>query len=63
MREPTQLVDYLEQELSLAPATIQMALKQWQEHRGPLPIILWQYGFITLEQLDKIFDFIETKER
>ena len=26
-----------------------------------LPMILWQYGLITLEQLDLIFDWLETR--
>jgi hypothetical protein len=25
-----------------------------------LPMILWQYGLVTLEQLDRIFDWLET---
>jgi hypothetical protein len=25
-----------------------------------VPMILWQYGLVTLEQLDRIFDWLET---
>jgi hypothetical protein len=25
-----------------------------------LPMILWQYGLVTLKQLDQIFDWLET---
>lgn len=33
-----------------------------QEQNSPslLPIILWQYGLVTLEQLDQILDWLET---
>ncbi|MDX2099667.1 MAG: DUF2949 domain-containing protein [Leptolyngbyaceae cyanobacterium bins.59] len=27
-----------------------------------LPMILWQYGLVTLEQLDQIFDWMETAQ-
>ncbi|WP_460192559.1 DUF2949 domain-containing protein [Thermosynechococcus sp. FA-CM-4201] len=54
-----QLLQYLEQELALPPESIAMALRQWQQQRGSLPIILWQYGLITLEQLDRIFEWLD----
>ncbi|WP_298615368.1 DUF2949 domain-containing protein [uncultured Thermosynechococcus sp.] len=54
-----QLLRYLEQELALPPESIAMALRQWQQQRGSLPIILWQYGLITLEQLDRIFEWLD----
>jgi len=25
-----------------------------------LPMLLWQYGLVTIEQLDRIFDWLET---
>ncbi len=48
------LVQFLKQELLLPSEQIQVAIKQSQCKQGPLPIILWQYGFITLEQLDQV---------
>ncbi|MCZ0902074.1 DUF2949 domain-containing protein, partial [Microcoleus sp. HI-ES] len=34
--------------------------KQRQRDKDPnsLPMVLWQYGLVTLEQLDKIFDWL-----
>ncbi|MDR7921445.1 MULTISPECIES: DUF2949 domain-containing protein [unclassified Thermosynechococcus] len=55
----SQLLHYLEQELALPPESIAMAVRQWQQQRGSLPIILWQYGLITLEQLDRIFEWLD----
>ncbi|WKT81882.1 DUF2949 domain-containing protein [Thermosynechococcus sp. PP45] len=59
MSYSSQLLHYLEQELALPPESIAMAVRQWQQQRGSLPIILWQYGLITLEQLDRIFEWLD----
>ncbi|MGK7891555.1 MAG: DUF2949 domain-containing protein [Leptolyngbyaceae cyanobacterium] len=53
-------VSFLQDELSIAPSSIGIALRHSQQDPGPLPMILWQYGLITLEQLDRIFDWLET---
>lgn len=54
------LVDYLQEELALSSASIALAQRHREQDPGPLPMILWKYGFITLEQLDKIYDWLET---
>jgi hypothetical protein len=48
------LIQFLKQELALPMAQIQVALKQSHREQGPLPIVLWRYGFITLDQLDRL---------
>jgi len=53
------LVAFLQDELSLSKPSIDMALKHSEQDPGPLPIILWQYGLITLEQLEQIYDWME----
>jgi hypothetical protein len=37
-----------------------MALRQGDRTPHLLPMVLWQYGLVTLEQLDQIFDWLET---
>jgi hypothetical protein len=51
--------------LAISPASIAVAErrggdKQRQRDKDPdsLPMVLWQYGLVTLEQLDKIFDWL-----
>lgn len=56
----TRLVQFLEEELSLSASAISIALRHCEQDPGPLPMILWKYGLITLEQLDRIFDWLET---
>jgi len=53
------LIRFLQEELSIAPAFIQVALKHCEQDPGPLPMILWQYGLVTLEQLEQIYDWME----
>ncbi|HEY9626170.1 MAG: DUF2949 domain-containing protein [Oscillatoriophycideae cyanobacterium NC_groundwater_1537_Pr4_S-0.65um_50_18] len=55
----TRLIQFLREELALPTPAIALALRQ-PEQGANLPMVLWQYGLITLEQLDKIFDWMET---
>ena len=53
------LIHFLQEELSIAPSSIKVALKHREQDPGPLPMILWQYGLVTLEQLEQIYDWME----
>ncbi len=56
----SRLINFLQDELSVSSSSIDVALRQCEEDQGQLPIILWRYGLVTLEQLDRIFDWMET---
>jgi hypothetical protein len=49
---------YLQQNLGLSEAALAIATRQQQPTTTELPIVLWNYGLITLEQLGKIFDWM-----
>ncbi|NDJ19091.1 DUF2949 domain-containing protein [Myxacorys almedinensis A] len=51
------LVRFLAEELAIAPSSIAMAMRYAHHDRGPLPMILWRYGFVSLEQLNQIFEW------
>ncbi|MBD2328736.1 DUF2949 domain-containing protein [Alkalinema sp. FACHB-956] len=53
------LIQFLKEDLSVSASSIDFALKQRKGDYDPLPMILWQYGLITLEQLDRIYDWLE----
>jgi hypothetical protein len=56
----TRLIQFLNDELAVPTAAIALALRHHQEQGATLlPMVLWQYGLITLEQLDRIFDWLE----
>ena len=56
----TRLITFLREELLLTPDSINLALKNYQEDPGPLPMVLWQYGLVSIEQLERIYDWLET---
>jgi Protein of unknown function (DUF2949) len=61
----TRLIRFLQEDLAISRASIDVAERvganeRQQRDRDPnsLPMVLWQYGLVTLEQLDKIFDWL-----
>ncbi len=55
----TRLIHFLQEELAVSTSSISIALRHLEQDPGPLPMILWQYGLVTLEQLDRIYDWLE----
>lgn len=60
-------IKFLEEDINLSQDSIAMAQRQvtmsqtsMQHNYGLLPMILWQYGLVNLEQLDQIYDWLET---
>jgi len=56
----TRFINFLQEDLAISTAAIAVALRHREQDPGPLPMILWQYGLITLEQLNRIYDWLET---
>ncbi len=56
----TRLISFLQEDLAVPNTCISLAMRQSENSTSALPIILWQYGLITLSQLDRIFDWLET---
>lgn len=61
MNSNTQLIQFLQYELALSPAEIDVLLHHPEQAHAPLPMLLWQYGLITLQQLTQIFDWLEAQ--
>ncbi len=55
-----QVINFLRQDLSLSDPSIELALKKTQANYGSLPMVLWEYGFVSLQQLDTIYDWFES---
>ncbi|MDJ0713334.1 MAG: DUF2949 domain-containing protein [Prochloraceae cyanobacterium] len=56
----SRFINFLEEELDISTDSIAVLERSVQKNPGPLPMILWQYGLVTLEQLDRIYDWLET---
>lgn len=52
-------IDFLQNELDLSSGDIAVALRKRELENGPLPMLLWQYGLVDIEQLERIFDWLE----
>lgn len=59
-RMQNRLVRFLREELGISDAALQLALRRTQHTPSQLPMSLWQYGLISLGQLEQIFDWLET---
>jgi len=55
----TKLIRFLQDELAVPPTSIKLALQKCAEDAGPLPMVLWQQGVLTVQQLERIFDWME----
>ncbi len=53
------LIRFLQDELSIPPTSVKLALKQCRADVDPLPMVLWQQGLLTVQQLERIFDWME----
>jgi hypothetical protein len=56
----SRFIRFLQEELAISRDSIAIAQRRREQDPGPLPMILWQYGLVTLEQLDRIYDWLET---
>jgi len=54
------LVQFLRDELRLSPSSIDLALRHSEQDLGPMPMVLWRYGLVTLEQLERIYDWLDS---
>lgn len=55
----SQLIRYLKEELAVSDESIDLARRHCEQERGTLPMVLWRYGFVSIDQLNQIFDWLE----
>ena len=56
-----EMIIYLFNVLGLDESTIELAIKLSIKNNTPLPILLWSYGMLTIEELDKLYSFLFQK--
>lgn len=56
------LIQYLREELLIPADAIALAIRKQHHLSSQLPIIFWQFGFISLQQLNQIFEWLELSE-
>ena len=56
-----EMIIYLSNEVGLEESSIELGLKLSIRNNTPLPILLWSYGMLTIEELDKLYSFLFQK--
>ena len=56
-----EMIIYLFKVLGLDESTIELGIKLSIKNNIPLPILLWSYGMLTIEELDKLYSFLFQK--
>ena len=52
---------YLINEIGLDESSIELGLKLSLKNKTPLPILLWSYGMINIDELDKLYSHLFQK--
>ncbi len=55
----SRFLKFLQEELNLSQDSIAMAKRSSEQNPSLIPMILWQYGLINIDQLDRIYDWLE----
>ena len=56
-----EMIIFLFNVLGLDESTIELGIKLSIKNNTPLPILLWSYGMLTIEELDKLYSFLFQK--
>ena len=56
-----EMIIYLFNVIGLDESSIELGLKLSIKNKTPLPISLWNYGMLTIEELDKLYSFLFQK--
>ena len=52
------IISFLVDEIGVEEASIELGLKLSIKNNTPLPILLWSYGLLTIEELDELYTFL-----
>ncbi len=51
------LLQFLQIRLGLSPSALDLGQRQAELEQAPLPIVLWSFGLLSLQQLEEVFDW------
>ena len=52
------IISYLIDEVGLEESSVELGLKLSLKNNTPLPILLWSYGILTIEELDQLYTLL-----
>ena len=56
-----EMIIYLINVVGLEESSIELGIKLSIKNNTPLPILLWSYGMLSIEELDKLYSFLFQK--
>jgi len=59
MTKHERLLEFLKVHLALPTSSIELGLRQSGEAPNLLPMVLYQYGLVSAQELEQIFDWLE----
>jgi len=51
------LLRFLRNQLGLSESAIAMGIRHSEVEQAPLPVVLWRFGLISLEQFEQVLDW------
>ena len=51
------LLQFLQRRLGLSLSALELGQRQAELEQAPLPIVLWSFGLLSLQQLEDVFDW------
>lgn len=57
-----QLLDFLQRRLGLSSNALTLGLRQAELEQAPLPVVLWSFGLLSLDQLQQVLDWQDAQE-
>ena len=55
------MISFLLNDIGLEQSSIELGIKLSIRNNTPLPISLWSYGILSIEELDKLYTFLFKK--
>ena len=55
------LLQFLQRRLGLSPSALELGQRQAELEQAPLPIVLWSFGLLSLQQLEDVLDWQNTQ--
>ena len=52
------MISFLLDDIGVQESSIELGIKLSIQNDAPLPILLWSYGLLTIEELDKLYTFL-----
>ena len=52
------IISFLIDEIGLEQSSIELGLKISIKNNTPLPIILWNYGILSIDELDEFYTYL-----